>query len=57
MLSTLALVTLMMVPLGQADGLTLSGVRLTHGVLGPARADNKLLPGDHLIIKIGRAHV
>ena len=28
----------------------LTGVRSTHGVLGPTRADNKFLPGDSVLI-------
>src|SRR5262249_53055621 len=34
----------------QADGLSLTGARLAHGVLGPDRADARLLPGDTLIV-------
>jgi hypothetical protein len=33
----------------QAEGLTLSEPRLTYGVLGPARADVRMLPGDSLV--------
>lgn len=31
-------------------GLEIKDVRLTHGVLGPARAAAKVLPGDHLVV-------
>src|SRR5262249_46940387 len=34
----------------QADKLTLTNVRTLHGVLGVPRADNKLLPGDTVVI-------
>jgi hypothetical protein len=50
MSSALALVLLLTATPGQADGLTLSRVRLTHGVLGPVRKDNQVLPGDSLFI-------
>jgi hypothetical protein len=45
----LALLAALSAP-AQADGLSLTGVRLSHGVLGPERADGKLLPGDSLIV-------
>ncbi len=51
MSNALALVLLLTATPGQADGLTLSNVRLTHGVLGPVRKDNQLLPGDTLFIR------
>jgi hypothetical protein len=50
MLHTMAFVALMSATLGQGDGLALTGARLTHGILGPTRADSKLLPGDSLFI-------
>lgn len=34
----------------QADGLTLTNIRATHGAPGIARKDNKLLPGDHVFV-------
>src|SRR5438105_12311267 len=36
---------------GQARELTLSNVRPSHGVLGPARADDSLLPGDSYVVQ------
>jgi hypothetical protein len=50
MLNTVAVVALLSATLAQSDALTLSGARLTHGVLGPVRKDNKLLPGDSLFV-------
>jgi hypothetical protein len=50
MLNTVAVVALLSATLAQSDGLTLSDARLTYGVLGPARKDNKLLPGDNLVV-------
>jgi hypothetical protein len=35
---------------GAADGLTLTDVHTTHGILGPARAGTKFLPGDELYV-------
>jgi hypothetical protein len=49
MWTTLALVALAAAP-AQAGELTLTRVRSTHGVLGPARAEDKLLPGDSLVV-------
>src|SRR3954447_6299999 len=43
------LATLGPVP-GQAGELTLTNVRSSHGVLGPARADERLLPGDSYVV-------
>src|SRR5258708_7665136 len=34
----------------QGGGLTLTNVRTTHGLLGPTRSDDKLLPGDAALI-------
>jgi hypothetical protein len=34
----------------QGSGITLTNVRVTHGLLGPTRADDKLLPGDALLL-------
>jgi hypothetical protein len=50
MLTNLGLVTALTLALGQAGQLSLTDVRLTHGVLGPVRADAKVLPGDSLIV-------
>ena len=48
----LAVLTLLVVPLAaaQGDALTLSGAHFTHGVLGPARADRQVVPGDSLFL-------
>jgi hypothetical protein len=35
---------------GQAGELTLTNVRTTYGILGPERPDNKILPGDNLVL-------
>jgi hypothetical protein len=45
----LALLAALHLP-AQADGPALAGARLSHGVLGPDRADAKVLPGDTLIV-------
>jgi hypothetical protein len=37
-------------PAAEPGTLSLANVRATHGVLGPARADNKLLPGDRYVL-------
>src|SRR5687767_13084615 len=50
MLTNLGLVTALTLALGQAGPLTLTDVRLTHGVLGPTRTEAKLLPGDNLVV-------
>jgi hypothetical protein len=50
MLTTVALLSVLGLAPGQADGLTLTGVQLTHGVLGPTRANAQLLPGDSLYV-------
>jgi hypothetical protein len=50
MLTTVALLSVLGLAPGQADGLTLTGVQLTHGVLGPPRRDSRLLPGDSLYV-------
>jgi len=49
MLSTLALLSSLAAP-AQAEGLSLTNVRLTHGVLGPPRADARFLPGDSVTV-------
>jgi hypothetical protein len=49
MWSTLVFATALGLPAHQA-GLSLSHVRSTHGPLGPARAEDKLLPGDALFV-------
>jgi hypothetical protein len=50
MMTALALLATLQLAPGQTGDLTLSGVRLTHGILGPQRADNKFLPGDRLVV-------
>lgn len=37
--------------LGQSAALTLTNVRATYGLLGPARADTRVLPGDTLFLE------
>jgi hypothetical protein len=46
MLTTLALLATLPLSAGQPNGLTLSGAAVTHGLLGPVRADARFLPGD-----------
>jgi hypothetical protein len=48
-MSSLALLAALCAP-AAADGLSLTGARLSHGVLGPDRADSKYLPGDTLVL-------
>jgi hypothetical protein len=50
MLTTAVLLGALAFAPGQADKLTLANVRTLHGVLGVPRADNKLLPGDTVVI-------
>jgi hypothetical protein len=50
MWSTLALAAALCVAPAQPAGLQLSNVRMTIGELGPARPDNKVLPGDILFV-------
>jgi hypothetical protein len=47
---TLALAAVVSAAPGQPGQLTLSNVRSTHGLLGPTRADSRLLPGDMLVV-------
>ena len=49
MLSTLVFLTGFCLP-AQAEGLSLTDVRLTLGICGPPRASARLLPGDNLIV-------
>jgi hypothetical protein len=53
MMTTLALLAALKLAPGQTGDLTLTGARLTHGILGPKRADAKLLPGDSLVVAFG----
>jgi hypothetical protein len=50
MWTTLALVAALGAAPAQAGELKLSRVRSTHGVMGPTRAGDKLLPGDTLVV-------
>jgi hypothetical protein len=50
MLTTAALLISLTAAPARADGLALSGTRLTQGVLGPTREDNKYLPGDSVFV-------
>src|SRR5438874_13398726 len=50
MWTTLALAAALGAAPAQAGELTLTRVRSTHGVMGPARAEDKLLPGDTLVV-------
>src|SRR6516162_7158612 len=43
-------VTLLALALGLADALTLANVRTTYSVSGPTRPDNKILPGDLVVL-------
>jgi hypothetical protein len=49
MWAALALTTVLSAP-AQGNDLALKNVRSTHGILGPTRKTNKLLPGDLLVI-------
>jgi hypothetical protein len=42
--------TALCAPAADTGSLTLSNIRATYGVLGPARADNKVLPGDRFVV-------
>jgi len=50
MWTTLALAAALGAAPAQAGELKLSRVRSTHGVLGPTRAEDRLLPGDTLVV-------
>ena len=50
MWTTLALAAAVGTAPAQAGDLTLTHVRSTYGVMGPARAEDKLLPGDTLVV-------
>jgi hypothetical protein len=45
-----ALATVLGLAAGQSGNLSLDNIRATYGILGPARPDNKVLPGDTLVI-------
>jgi hypothetical protein len=42
---------------GRAGDLSLDNIRTTYGILGPTRSDNKILPGDTLVISFDIAGV
>jgi hypothetical protein len=46
MLTTMALMAALCLTAGQGGELELTNIRPTYGLMGPARADNRLLPGD-----------
>jgi hypothetical protein len=50
MMTALALLATLELAPAQAGDLKLTGARLTYGILGPKRADAKLLPGDSLVL-------
>jgi hypothetical protein len=50
MWTTLALAAALGTAPAQAGDLKLTRVRSTHGVMGPTRAEDKLLPGDSLVV-------
>jgi hypothetical protein len=50
MWATLALTTALQLAPAQEGTLAIRNVRITHGVLGPERKDNRLLPGDVLVV-------
>ena len=50
MWTTLALAAALGAAPAQAGDLKLSNVRSTHGVMGPTRAEDKLLPGDTYVV-------
>ncbi len=50
MWTTLALAAALSAAPAQAGELTFSRVRSTHGVMGPTRAEDKLLPGDTYVV-------
>jgi hypothetical protein len=50
MLASLTLVALLQAPTAGADALALANPRFTYGLLGPARTDAKVRPGDSLLL-------
>src|SRR4051812_1970972 len=48
--SVVAAVAVLAVPAAGAGPLTLSNVRAPYGVLGPVRAQDKVLPGDRYVL-------
>src|SRR5260370_958350 len=56
MLCTLVLLAGLLPP-SQAEGLSLTDVRLTLGICGPPRPNARLLPGDNLIVSFDIAAI
>src|SRR5437588_218407 len=50
MLNSVVFLALLPLAPAAADDLTISGMHLTYGVLGPPRTKAQLLPGDNLIV-------
>src|SRR6202011_6041401 len=50
MWSSIAFLAVMTLSPAQSGQLTLTNVRSTYGILGPTRADNKVLPGDTVVL-------
>jgi len=50
MATNLAILAALLLGPGQADQLTLTNVRTTYGLLGPTRPENKILPGDNVVL-------
>jgi hypothetical protein len=48
--SVVAAVMALAAPAADSGPLTLSNIRATHGILGPSRGDNKVLPGDRFVL-------
>jgi hypothetical protein len=48
--TVIAAVAALGAPAADAGSLTLSNVRATHGVLGPVRSNDKVLPGDRYVV-------
>src|SRR5262245_56277876 len=51
MLTTLAFLAALPLAPAQAGDLTLANPKLKYGLLGPARPEGKVLPGDHLTLQ------
>jgi hypothetical protein len=51
MLTTLAFLAALPLAPAQQGTLALNNARITYGILGPARADTKVLPGDNLAVQ------
>src|SRR5258708_7751087 len=57
MLTPLALLAGLLAGLAEPAALSLTDVRLTHGVSGPPRASAKVLPGDRLVVSFDIAGI